>query len=114
MSYILNIGLAREGKPNLSALEAVVALSCAGIKVLDAKVYDSDSEPTLVAQVSKETFLYTAVNLVAIGLDQDCIGIYATEAGIGKLIGPRADKWGEFNPEYFILLDGTRLSTKGE
>jgi hypothetical protein len=110
MAYILNIGLARDGKENLTALDALVSLSCADIKVVEAKVYDSDSEPTLVARVSKETFLRTAVNWVAIGLEQDCIGLYDAITGKGQLIGPRADKWGEFNPEYFLLLDGSRLS----
>lgn len=42
-------------------------------------------------------------------LKQDCIAVYRELTGGGALVGPRADAWGPFNPEYFLLLDGRRL-----
>lgn len=45
--------------------------------------------------------LYT----IAEQLDQDCIAVMIEDKGL--LIGPNADKWGAFNPEFFFNIDGT-------
>ena len=117
MSYILNIGLAREGKPSLTPQSARKNLRSTGFIIGSSCVVRSDTELTLVAQgkfdgtlnaVEDDVWAASAV------LEQDCIGVYDTNTGKGALIGPRADKWGEFNPEYFLLLDGSCLSAKGE
>jgi hypothetical protein len=31
--------------------------------------------------------------------------------GTGVLYGPKAEEWGPFNPEFFYLPDGTKLSS---
>jgi hypothetical protein len=110
MAYILNIGLAVEGKKNLTVSEVLDACVDFDIEVINYAVFESDSEPTLVAKVSKVPGVCTSVNYASISLGQDCIGVYSPATNTGALIGPRADKWGEFNPEYFLLLDGSRLS----
>lgn len=46
-----------------------------------------------------------AVFALSCKLDQDCIAVrYIDATGIGRseLIGPRADKWQPFNPDYFV------------
>jgi hypothetical protein len=43
-------------------------------------------------------------------LGQECIALYYPGAEFGQLIGPRAAAWGEFNPEFFLMPDGTRMA----
>lgn len=115
MKFTLNIGLAREGQPNLTADEAGQALravmSCA---VVSSALYASDTEPTLVmscvGQPRYMTVYMAQVYRAAVTLDQDCIAVYWPEVGSGALVGPREEEWGEFNPAYFIDIDGNRLA----
>jgi hypothetical protein len=117
MSYLLNIGLdnmpAEAGRTVASkVLFAARAMRTAGFVNLYAKVLRSDSEPTLVANVnyeSKNGYLNAAYSL-ADALGQDCIALVNDTTKRGWLMGPRADNWGGFNPEFFIMLDGSRLS----
>ena len=114
MKMTLNIGLAREGKPNLTAdqVKTLVARRFSA-GVYRVAVYESDTEPTLVvAAVGNPEFLGRYVSeifSIAETLNQDCIAVYLG-GGVGKLIGPRAEAWGEFNPAYFIDIDGNRLA----
>lgn len=116
MTYILNIGLAREGQENLKPLNVLRAVKNFGFPVASAAVYPSDTEQALVVSVPAGSVLHhhflRDVAALADTLGQDCVAVYYTATGKGQLIGPRAEKWGEFNPEYFLLLDGTRLSVK--
>ena len=36
-------------------------------------------------------------------LGEDCIGVSFDGGKTGQLCGPRADKWGAFNPEFFTV-----------
>ena len=36
-------------------------------------------------------------------LGQDCIAVYWPALDVGQLIGINADKWGEFNKDYFLM-----------
>jgi acetolactate synthase regulatory subunit len=111
MAYILNIGLAREGKANLKGISVLRVVRNTGFRVVAAATYVSNTEPTIVVEVMNDSWIAEAsAAVVAVRLGQDCIGVYNTLTGNGALIGPRADKWGEFNPEYFLLLDGSRLA----
>ncbi len=49
---------------------------------------------------------------LALLLNQDAIAVYLPDFGHGALIGPRAEAWGNFNPEFFLLPDGSRLSAR--
>lgn len=42
-------------------------------------------------------------------IQQDCIAVYThnNSHGYGQLIGPNADKWGEFNLDYFVPYQST-------
>lgn len=105
---VLNIGLAREGQPNLRFTEVYKALGKAGIVPLEFLTEMSDTEQTVVfeALIPADHSVYA----VAEALDQDCIALWDRMGNEGRLVGPRAAKWGDFNPEYFILPNGSRLS----
>lgn len=115
MKFILNIGLARKGKPNLTADEVMQAvnatLSCA---VVSSNQVVSDTEPTLVVSCVGQPRMMTVyaakVYRVSSTLGQDCIAVYWPEVKSGALIGPNAEAWGEFNPKFFFDADGDRLN----
>ena len=117
MQYIINIGL--DNMPSEAgntvgrrALFAARALRAHGFTTIATQVLNSDTEPTLVAEV-KSGYSYTpaAVRIAELSsaLNQDCIATLFPD-GSGALLGPRAAAWGTFNPEYFFLLDGSRLA----
>jgi len=109
---LLNIGLARQGKPNYKPEQAVVELDHAGITVHAHVTHNSDTERTVVALVDvPRSYVDERIFSVAVALGQGCIAVYDQLADKGRLVGPRADAWGEFNPEYFLLLNGDRLVT---
>ena len=123
MSFILNIGLDgipstgtsyTNGLRNPSVLEysfaAVQAARALNFKLLRTKLLTSDTEPTLVAEVVHTGDIRACTNWLAEKLNQDCIAIYDTDTGVGQLIGPKAAAWGDFNPAFFFLLDGSRLA----
>lgn len=113
-TFILNIGLNTAGGA-IAIEEARKALRAYGFSILREALLESDTEPTLVAEVATgfATTTLTVLQLlyqVSEELEQDCIAVYREYALGGVLVGPRADAWGPFNPEYFLLLDGRRLS----
>ena len=117
MEVVLNIGLARTGKPDLNTLEVLRAATDEGLGVFTSEVFQSDGEPTLVVTCriglwsTKNAVLGQAVHRLAVALDQDCIGVWNSRWARGELVGPRAAAWGDFNPEFFIMPDGTRLAS---
>jgi hypothetical protein len=113
MEVILNIGLAQGTNGNIGFGTALRELSQAGFSISEYRLLHSDTEPTVVARTtfnSARGLLHTAAFCVSVLLDQDCVAIYLPATNEGHLVGPRASTWGEFNPEYFIQLDGTRLA----
>lgn len=114
-TYILNIGL--NTTDGVIAIEkARKVLRAYGFSILREALLESDTEPTLVAEAEMATWFAAPLTVlqrlyqVSEELDQDCIAVYHGLTGGGALVGPRADAWGPFNPEYFLLLDGRRLS----
>jgi hypothetical protein len=115
MRFILNIGLNVGATTALSAHVARQILAANDLlPVNDGVVHTSDTEPTLVIEVlpqSRSPFLVLqALKATAADLQQDCIAVYRPKTGGGSLVGPKAAEWGPFNPEFFILPNGTRLS----
>lgn len=109
-TFILNIGL-NTADGAIAVEEVRKVLRAYGFSILREALLESDTEPTLVAEVA--TGFATALQLlyqVSEELKQDCIAVYRELTGGGALIGPRAAEWGPFNPEFFLLLDGRRLS----
>ncbi len=113
IKFIINIGL-NTADGAITPEEARERLLANEFSIVRDAVLESDTEPTLVAEVTTwAAYPFTALQLlyqVAEELNQDCIAVYRVGTLGGALVGPRADAWGPFNPEYFLLLDGRRLS----
>jgi len=118
MQLILNIGLKSNGRQYDAGL-AVDALRGTGLASILNRytLVQSDTEPTLVVTCeftptnsAGNAIPAQAAYQVAAALNQDCIAVYSPHVAFGALIGPRAALWGAFNPEFFIMPDGTRLS----
>lgn len=113
MDVILNIGLAREGNSNIGS-GTVIREVINSFGAASFAFKHSDTEITCIANVSAESYpvLKTKLGFLSALLGQDCIAFYAPATDFGGLVGPRADKWGPFNPDFFLLHDGTRLSAQ--
>lgn len=113
IKFIINIGL-NTADGAITPEEARETLRAYGFSILRDAVLESDTEPTLVAEVinpgASPIILPQLLHIVAEALDQDCIAVYRECTLGGALVGPRAAEWGPFNPEYFLLLDGRRLA----
>jgi hypothetical protein len=107
----VNIGLAVNGAGKLNAAQAIAALrTIGGEDPICAAIHDSDTEPTLVAQLARPLNAAAAYE-VARSLGQDAIAQW--DRGEGQLIGPNAAAWGLFNPAFFLTIDGSRLDAAG-
>lgn len=106
---LLNIGLAVNGRPNLTPEEALSTLRIVGGgRATRAEVHQSSSEPTLVVELKRPLYAAAAF-AVANALQQDAIAQFDTYQG-GALYGPNARSWGIFNPDEFVTMNGQRLS----
>lgn len=94
----LNIGLNTNTGSALTLREALCAVALAG-SVYGFRRAHSETEQTLVVHCA-ELDDGTIFGLSEL-LQQDCIAALSVD-GDGALIGPKADAWGTFNPEFFI------------
>lgn len=113
MNLLLNIGLARQGQSNIGVGTVLRELAAEDLTVRDYRIHTSDTEQTVVAEVEPGIAgalnFRLRINHLSRLLGQDCIAVYVPERGVGELIGPRAAEWGEFDPRYFLTVDGYRL-----
>ena len=105
---ILNIGLKTTHGGTLEPRAAFVAIAGGNPGAVYCGVHSSDTEQTLVIAVDSMT--PPRIDWLARHFAQDCIAVWYPRTWRGVLIGPNAAAWGEFNPEYFIMPDGRRLS----
>lgn len=104
---LVNIGLNVPGGGSITADEAVESLERNGGDVVSRDEHVSDTEPTLVAGLA-EPLTAEQAERVSRELKQESI---AQKVGdTGELYGPMADQWRPFNPDYFLMPDGTRAS----
>lgn len=103
---ILNIGL-MSGGVEIADTAVYRAMRAAGILWEKVAHHQSDTEPTLVIEGYGTDH---QVNLVATWLEQDCIAVWDPLHREGRMVGPYRDRWGEFDPSQFIMLNGSRLS----
>ena len=105
----LNIGLKDPaGGPDLKVSDVLKAVKDAGGEVVNSSVYESNTEPTLVVKLKTKLDDKSADKLSS-DLGQESIA-QRFDDETGKLYGPQAEKWGDFNPEFFVTLDGRRAS----
>lgn len=107
MNLILNIGLMAPDGTEIAATAALRAMRAASIVWATARQHQSSTENTLVVECDTTD---DRVDLVACWLEQDCIAVWDRMHREGRMIGPRAAKWGEFDPSQFLLPNGSRLS----
>lgn len=116
---ILNIGLAIGQTGQLNTVAQVAqALERAGFAIRALEVAQSSTEPTAIVSVhvnaepGQWNLVSQALYGVSVALAQDCIAVHWPNLGYpaGSLIGPAAEKWGAFNPEFFLLPGGAPLA----
>jgi hypothetical protein len=108
VTTLVNIGLAGRNGQRIAPRIALATLAViAGVAPIAATVQQSDSEPTLVAEL-RQPLTATAAYAVAQHLGQDAIAVF--DGRDGSLIGPNAAAWGPFDPSFFLNLDGSRLT----
>lgn len=103
--HILNIGLSTGGA-SIADSTVFKAMRAAGILWERYTQRESDTEPTLVVEAYCNDH---QVDLVSQWLEQDCIAVWDLMHREGRLVGPRAADWGEFDPDQFIMPDGALL-----
>ena len=110
MEVILNVGCDSKILGKIPPMWVVSAARLQWLNVLEYRVLHSDTETTVVMRVGD--FTPARCMDLAKALRQDCIAAYAPAHDAGDLVGPNAAAWGKFNPEFFFMLDGTRLSER--
>lgn len=113
MEVILNIGLAREGNSNIGQGTVIRELTYS-FKAIAFEFKHSDTEPTCIATVDALSagYLKQSCEFLCRLLSQDCIAVWDPVRREGQLIGPKAEAWGPFNPEFFLLPGGERLAAQ--
>lgn len=115
MSFILNIGLKTNDGKDLNATDTLRIVNDYGFKVTAQSIQFSTTERTLVVFCTGNlNAARLRIDRLAQALQQDCIAAYSCDQHYGELIGPKASDWGDFNPSFFLLLDGTTLTTTPE
>lgn len=100
----LNIGLKTNRGAALSVQDVLDRLHY-NTNIIDIGTKHSTTEPTLIVQCHVLAHdLHKLIYAIAVDLHQDCIAVSFDGGTTGQLIGPHADKWGDFNPEYFLTL----------
>ena len=114
----LNVGMDIESTEALSANVIREILAANGLLLGRDAVVQSDTERTLVIdvmpgpEITNPGRMHAALFLSAQDLRQDCIAAWNEQTRSGGLVGPRAAKWGAFNPEFFFTIEGKRLTQK--
>ncbi len=104
---VLNVGL-KTASGSIGAGYASAAIEAIGEIVQLHKTHVSHhfgGEPTLAVTIVPRDLVRLREQLytLAIQLQQDCIAVYFPSTQTGQLIGLNAAKWGEFDPEFFML-----------
>jgi hypothetical protein len=105
----LNIGLDCPTGTVLTVGRIATTLELFGYSIHRLSIVESDTEPTAVVDVTAQDGA-SDMHDVAMALTQEAIAV-ATGGDLiqGVLVGPGADNWGEFNPDFFFMHDGSRM-----
>lgn len=102
---VVNIGLNTNDGTGISAEEAISVLRELGVEVQSSAIGQSDTEPTLIASLSRPLTPEEG-HQVSERLRQEAIAQQVGETG--DLFGPKAEAWGPFNPDYFLTEEQAR------
>jgi hypothetical protein len=105
---LLNIGL-NTNNGTIDGIDAFAAVDVDMTTALDIAVHQSNTEPTAVIRIAK-ALTKAQIETLCEKLGQEAIAQHDGETGV--LYGPQAEKWGAFNPEFFLMMDGTTLASK--
>lgn len=105
---ILNIGLAAHS----DLFEACRAMRRAGIVFDTAHLRLSPTDEYAMVVMCDATD--DRIHAVSEALEEDCIAVWDLMHREGRLIGPKAAEWGEFDPTLFIMRDGRTLAAHQE
>mgnify|MGYP007071570551 CR=1 FL=1 len=101
---LVNVGLNIGDTVDALSQEKIInELAKRGVKVIESTIKKSDTENTLIAKLSRPLTKDELFDL-SVDLEQDAIPQLSKGSGI--LTGPKAANWGDFNPEYFLGIDG--------
>jgi len=110
MIYELNIGLfiGSDHEHRLNSYAAVRTRFNMVAEVIHAElgevIFHLGKEPTAVVKIGLVD--WNEATRLAMYLcemfSQDCIAVRNSLSGEGRLIGPRADAWGDFDLDYFV------------
>lgn len=106
----VNIGMDVKDGTKLTENEINEALAEFRVSIVRSKIHQSGTEPTFVAKLSRPLSPEELFQL-SVKLRQDAIP--QISKGTGIMTGPNAKDWGDFNPEYFMNLNGKSLKGKG-
>lgn len=111
---VLNIGMnvGTETKHTVQSLkEAIGGMGLIRFGGAAMSVHSSDTEPTAVVCLAGTLDIAHAAKIfdLAVELEQEAIACWDPYTQTGKVIGPKAESWGDFNPAFFLLSDGSRL-----
>jgi predicted GNAT family acetyltransferase len=104
---VVNIGLKVGENDKITRGEAEAALRAKGVDIVSSNVHESNTEPTLVARLSRPLTTSEAHD-VSTKLKQESIAQLVGQKG--ELHGPNAEQWRPFNPDYFLTESGDVLS----
>jgi hypothetical protein len=98
---VVNIGLDVPGGGSITPEEAMAAIKAQGVEITASEVRTSATEPTLIARLSKALTPEQA-EAVSAALKQEAIAQRVDREG--GLFGPAAEKWGPFDPSFFLEM----------
>ena len=105
--HLVNVGLDIPDGGTLTESDVRVAFAQLGIPMQRTAIHQSDTESTLVVELDRALLPAEGQRLAEL-LKQEAIA--EKHGDSGTLHGPMAEKWGPFNPDFFLKLNGARLS----
>lgn len=104
----INIGLDIPGGGKLKPQAVHAAVRATGVEITRSSIFVSDTEPTAVMDLDRPLTAEEGGALSA-ELQQEAIAQRYSD-GTGDLFGPMAEKWGPYNPDFFMVHTGERAS----
>lgn len=99
---ILNVGLdTRDGARPITVAAVCEALRAIGRTIVTVEVRESNTEPTAIVVIDR-ALSPAALAALSAQLNQEAIAQLDAD-GVGILAGPKADAWGPFNPDFFLM-----------